>query len=228
MATVRHLGLFPFCPRPVAAAAVDGIAIGAGNTQFPLGVPKNTAALWYWRVKTWRLDATVTIAPGFDSNYPDGTTVTHAESFPNNANYTFGEATDQPANEKNLVCARGTTAEMSGSGSPAMSSAQFYLFSQLNFNDRAFFDGAGLIYPSLYILSGFESGQITTRQFDSTHQPGGTITIAGTSVPSFITDGVAAASVIVSVEEFWPYDPGDGGGPIYDSATGAQLRAFPS
>lgn len=27
--------------------------------------------------------------------------------------------------------------------------------------------------------------------------------------------------------EYWPYDPGDGLGPIYDSATGAQLRAFP-
>jgi hypothetical protein len=29
------------------------------------------------------------------------------------------------------------------------------------------------------------------------------------------------------VEEYWPYDPNDGLGPIYDSATGAQLRAFP-
>jgi hypothetical protein len=28
--------------------------------------------------------------------------------------------------------------------------------------------------------------------------------------------------------EYWPYDPEDGGGPIYDTATGAQLRAFPS
>jgi hypothetical protein len=28
--------------------------------------------------------------------------------------------------------------------------------------------------------------------------------------------------------EYWPYDPGDGGGPIYNSATGEQLRGFPS
>ncbi len=27
--------------------------------------------------------------------------------------------------------------------------------------------------------------------------------------------------------EYWPYDPEDGGGPIYDSTTGAQLRPFP-
>lgn len=28
--------------------------------------------------------------------------------------------------------------------------------------------------------------------------------------------------------EYWPYDPEDGRGPIYDSATGAQLRLFPN
>ena len=36
------------------------------------------------------------------------------------------------------------------------------------------------------------------------------------------------ASVEISAIEYWPYDPGDGKGPIYDSATGAQLRGFPS
>jgi hypothetical protein len=28
--------------------------------------------------------------------------------------------------------------------------------------------------------------------------------------------------------EFWPYDPDDSLGPIYDSQTGAQRRAFPA
>lgn len=37
------------------------------------------------------------------------------------------------------------------------------------------------------------------------------------SVPSVVT---------IDAEEWWPYDPGDGLGPIYDSATGAQLRDF--
>lgn len=32
----------------------------------------------------------------------------------------------------------------------------------------------------------------------------------------------------VEAVEYWPYDPGDGLGPIYDSATGRQLRPFPS
>jgi hypothetical protein len=42
--------------------------------------------------------------------------------------------------------------------------------------------------------------------------------------------GQTDLSVIVdfSAQEYWPYDPEDGLGPIYDSATGAQLRDFPA
>lgn len=38
----------------------------------------------------------------------------------------------------------------------------------------------------------------------------------------------ASGTISITATEYWPYDPGDGLGPIYDSATGAQLRAFPS
>ena len=31
----------------------------------------------------------------------------------------------------------------------------------------------------------------------------------------------------IEADSYWEYDPGDGGGPIYDKDTGAQLRAFP-
>lgn len=31
----------------------------------------------------------------------------------------------------------------------------------------------------------------------------------------------------ISPSEYWTYDPEDGGGPIYDSTTGEQLRRFP-
>lgn len=31
----------------------------------------------------------------------------------------------------------------------------------------------------------------------------------------------------IEAVEYWPYDPEDGNGPIYDSTTGAQLRPFP-
>lgn len=36
------------------------------------------------------------------------------------------------------------------------------------------------------------------------------------------------SSVIMEPIEFWPYNPGDGGGPIYDKTTGSQLRPFSS
>jgi hypothetical protein len=35
-------------------------------------------------------------------------------------------------------------------------------------------------------------------------------------------------NVRVIADQYWPYDPEDGGGPIYDSVTGEQLRDFPS
>jgi hypothetical protein len=38
----------------------------------------------------------------------------------------------------------------------------------------------------------------------------------------------ASGTITITASEYWPYDPGDGLGPIYDSATGAQLRGFPS
>jgi len=31
-------------------------------------------------------------------------------------------------------------------------------------------------------------------------------------------------TILVEPIEYWPYDPGDGGGPVWDSSTGAQLR----
>lgn len=45
-------------------------------------------------------------------------------------------------------------------------------------------------------------------------------------VTGVVIDGVA--DVIITPDTYWPYDPGDGGGPIYDTATGKQLRSFPS
>lgn len=38
----------------------------------------------------------------------------------------------------------------------------------------------------------------------------------------------ATGTINIEATEYWPYDPNDGGGPIYDSTTGAQLRPFPS
>jgi hypothetical protein len=38
------------------------------------------------------------------------------------------------------------------------------------------------------------------------------------------TTGTTDISLIITPEEFWGWDPGDGGGPYYDTATGAKIR----
>jgi hypothetical protein len=47
-----------------------------------------------------------------------------------------------------------------------------------------------------------------------------TSTLGGSSVQNM--------AVVLEAIEYWPYDPNDGLGPIYDSATGEQLRPFPA
>ncbi len=50
---------------------------------------------------------------------------------------------------------------------------------------------------------------------------------AGTHGSYGIVDGevdLDGVSIEIVPEEYWPYDPGDGGGPIWDASTGAQLR----
>lgn len=39
---------------------------------------------------------------------------------------------------------------------------------------------------------------------------------------------IASLQSTLTATAYWPYDPEDGGGPIYDSATGQQLRPFPN
>ena len=39
---------------------------------------------------------------------------------------------------------------------------------------------------------------------------------------------ISSLQSTLTATAYWPYDPGDGGGPIYDTATGQQLRPFPS
>jgi hypothetical protein len=38
---------------------------------------------------------------------------------------------------------------------------------------------------------------------------------------------VGVGGLTIKAVEYWPYDPGDGGGPIYDTETGAQIRPMP-
>jgi hypothetical protein len=43
--------------------------------------------------------------------------------------------------------------------------------------------------------------------------------------PDYFPEGIAG--LYIKAVEYWPYDPGDGGGPIYNTETGEQIRAMP-
>jgi hypothetical protein len=73
--------------------------------------------------------------------------------------------------------------------------------------------------------TGLLFGQVRTG--DSTGSAGAA-TFDGRSWPSNVTVNSASVSftgsAAVSPETFWPYDPGDGGGPIYNTTTGDAIR----
>lgn len=62
--------------------------------------------------------------------------------------------------------------------------------------------------------------------FQSGLGPPSTGTLIKTGYLTFVITSFDS-SVTMSPAEWWPYDPDDGGGAIYDTATGAQIREFP-
>lgn len=91
MATVRHIGLFPFCPLE------NDDPVGA-NTHYPIGVELETAMRWYWRVKTWSVTGSIT------------KTATETVT---------GQMTVQAVSEKELVCNGGIFDSLDNAGTTA-------------------------------------------------------------------------------------------------------------
>jgi hypothetical protein len=78
---------------------------------------------------------------------------------------------------------------------------------------------------------GYNSGDASTALGGTTNSPSWQINdlLGSVSRPFSFGSIQNPADGVVNIDaiEYWPYDPEDGGGPIYDSATGAQLRDFP-
>ena len=88
-----------------------------------------------------------------------------------------------------------------------------------------------LYYPSLSLGYTNGAGFIGTSLVEPGSVSGGTIIMDGLTLPSWLFGQFApitSGSITITASEYWPYDPGDGKGPIYDSVTGEQLRGFPS
>jgi hypothetical protein len=103
-------------------------------------------------------------------------------------------------------------------------------------------ENENLYYPSLgYFVESL--GFSTSQRFDpegnygSDYPPDTEIQLSPVSFilpsrtaqfPNWVygLSGVEQSEVKIEIAKYWPYDPEDGGGPIYDSETGAQLRSF--
>jgi hypothetical protein len=192
MASVRHLGLFPFC------ALENDDPVGA-NTHYPIGVNIETAMRWYWRVKTWSVNGSITKVTT--------STIT-------------GDLSVQAGSEKVLVCEGGLFDQINDDGT----SVAILFFTSVVKRD-------GLYYPELVAeFQGAAGGPILHTLEDgagTSPVSGNFFTFDGIAVPSFLGNGGTAAFLNIEAQEYWPYDPGDGLGPIYNATTGEQLRQFP-
>jgi hypothetical protein len=207
MATVRHLGLFPFC---ILDPANDP---NSSLVQMEMSV--DLGLYFWWRVKKWTVDsASLTIIP--EEGDPESIPIVTGEM-------TIELPAGGIASEKEFVCPK-----------------------QRQFSVGDIFDQVGVILRIFPRAN--QSGDLIKMDIDvrasiqtttyfygnggeaAPHIVGtGTITVQDRNL-SFPIGGdfPGTGSLAISATEYWPYDPGDGGGPIYNSTTGAQLRGFPS
>ena len=215
MASVRHLGLFPWCFDPATSFFSKADLL------------KYAVPMW-WRVKEWTLDITAAILANSDppvtTEYSD-TKVFKITDYPliSGSTATFQTETD-------LVIAGKAGTSFGTSG--AVYDWLFPLSSTV-----IPLTGAIKIGPNFY----YEQGEgdtpfvSTSGQFEEV----GSITsnFCGLSFSAPIKHDnpfneslyrIVSLQSTLTATAYWPYDPGDGGGPIYDATTGQQLRPFPN
>jgi hypothetical protein len=249
MAAFNHLGLFPRstpCPRqedPINDGLVTDIWI-ASSPAFLY------ACAHYWRVKTWRVIVDATFKERNEDTVFSTSTSDLISQGIERLYYTYPSPPEEddsfgttPSSESELICgadvdhslfryqevgsgatetfisyaydynsgARPAIFRLDGSGNVSEVKTPFSFYgntTRWNFRASPFAESTGTYGTFTYTLLG---RNFTTPIYANNDTGGGSLSISASIVP----------------EEYWPYDPGDGEGPIYDSATGAQLRPFP-
>lgn len=216
MASVRHFGLFPWC-------FDSAISYFSQEDFLEYAVP-----MW-WRVKEWTLNSTAQVLANSDPPSTEtysGTFVFRITDYP----LRVGTAATFQT-EKDLVVA-GKAGTSLGRFGPAYD----WLFNALLgdfaieltlkigplFEFRAF---SGDTPPVATNGEGAQVGSIISNFC------GLSFTAPIKRVLPFDPDSLysfASFEATLTATAYWPYDPGDGKGPIYDSVTGEQLRGFPS
>jgi hypothetical protein len=252
MAAFNHLGLFPRstpCPRQ------EDLLYDLGLTD--IWISSSPAFLYacahYWRVKTWRVsvDATWKEVNGvivFSSSTSDLISqgierLYYTYPSPPEEDDSFGTT---PSSESELICDQEKSRHSLfrynevGSGASATAISFEYEYYAGDGNAPALFrlDSSGNV--SEVKTPFYFRGQTTQWNFNTYPFAGNTgtygtftYTILGQSftTPFYAINarGEGSLSIAASLvpEEYWPYDPGDGKGPIYNTAFGNQLRPFP-
>lgn len=230
MAEVRHLGLFPWCVPVGINGLISSLGPqysylaeleqGAGHL-WPVAFTQDQALNLFWRVKSIRVTSPQNIVSAVGKV----------------------DSTFQSATETDLVCSANTETNIQAytlfSNNIVQGSLsivwQFMFFDQLiqkywmpvrvDFTDDT-------LLPLGYGYTDYIMNAGSGAEF------GGNISFFGVELPLGFPNATNCgingdqpctqlALGTIEAEEYWPYDPNDGGGPIYDSTTGAQLRAFP-
>lgn len=243
MASVRHLGLFPWC----VPKGIDGLiaflgleysylaeyAQGAGSA-WPVAFTRDQAMNLFWRVKSIRVTSPQAIVSQVGKVDPAFTSETEKDlvCFANTEMETTVQARETIVTELANNDTRIDTVE-----------GFFSITWRFMFFDESigkywmpvrvtFFDST-TNPPGLSLSDYILNGDGTERAGDSIDFFGVPLTLGENSVANTCGNSgnepcAQFAAGTVEAAEYWPYNPEDGGGPIYDSATGAQLRAFPA
>jgi hypothetical protein len=254
MAAFNHLGLFPRstpCPRqedPISDVLFTDIWISSSPAFL-------YACAHYWRVKTWRVSVDATFKERNEDTVFSTSSSDLISQGIERLYYTYPSPPEEddsfgttPSSEAELICgadvdhslfryqevgsgatetfisyaydynAGGVPAifRLDGSGNVSEVKTPFSFYgntTRWNFRAYPFAGNTGTYGTFTYTLLGQSfTTPIYGRNFDGSGLIlGGTLSITASIVP----------------EEYWPYDPGDGKGPIYNTAFGNQLRPFP-
>jgi len=208
MATVRKIGLMPQTFGNGCILPITDFSFEFHPSYFLEGTLDMVMAL-YWRVREFTVTASV-----IRSGAP------REETFKLRVGDDDGE-TDGFEKETDLICEQ----------------ADWYIrasYGNTDFTTKlgpAYVDDDGNYFVSWGVDDGLETYRSNYRS-DRDFGTNGTwvLKFSGYEItkPLYkVESNSGPASVVMNAVEYWPYDPNDGGGPIYDSTTGQQLRPFP-
>lgn len=227
MGSVLHIGLFPAYgqfslngtsgastrpPQPCTPAVPTNVYSG----RYPLALNLASAVFAYWRVKTYRLMGTLDF-------YHDG-------DFDGSQTYDViipGVVTT----EKDLVCGdQYWIAEDFGINTTRFALLAAPVFVGENYGPNL--ARAGDVFRPAFLFRDDQGGGGTEFSTDpnegATQSDGGEVIAFAGEAGAPIYMGAYYSDIqgvlTISEEEYWPYDPGDGGGPVWDSASGGLLR----